>query len=246
LDGLGTENVAAVVLEPVSGTTGGALPPPDGYLERIAEICRESGVIFVLDETVTAFWRTGYAFAGEPNVQADIVFGGKCLAAGFAPLSCVVVQPQICDELIQANRDLPLRLTFAGNFVACVFGLVVQEYILEKGLGACIRNNSANLKRQLEVSCRAAGFDPAITGLGYLWAINVSVSSSVAQTLIRSIRKTAAHRGIEALIGQRPGKLTTMVHLMVCPPFDANDDDLKLIAEASADLMAQSIHGLRP
>lgn len=238
LDELGTDKVAAVVLEPVAGTTGGALPPPVGYLGRIEAICRKRGVLLILDETVTAFWRTGVAFFGETEVQADIVFGGKCLAAGFAPLGCVVVRGDLCDELMHAKRDLPLRLTFAGNAVACSFGLAAQEYIREKGLGARVLSNSTVLRGLLERACEVSRIGAAVTGIGHLWAINVSFPPPTAQKFSLHLRKAAARRGIEALIGQRPGSNATPVHMLVCPPFDANDEDLKLITTSAANLMA--------
>jgi adenosylmethionine-8-amino-7-oxononanoate aminotransferase len=82
----GPETVAAVIAEPIVGSSGGALVPPEEYWTRLAEICRRHGVLLIADEVMTGFGRTGKRFAIEHfGVTPDILVGGKGLAGGYAP-----------------------------------------------------------------------------------------------------------------------------------------------------------------
>ena len=102
----GPESVLAFVVEPIGGASTGALVPPRGYMERVQEICRKYGVLFILDEVMTGAGRTGKFLASEHwNLAPDIVVMSKGFAAGYVPLGAMVAQAAFCMALpMQAIR----------------------------------------------------------------------------------------------------------------------------------------------
>ena len=107
----GSDDVAAFIFEPVVGATLGAVPPPDGYVQRIAEICRQHGILLIADEVMTGMGRTGKPFAVEHwGATPDMILVGKGIASGYAPLGAVIVAGTCCGNNFQRIGDLPSRL----------------------------------------------------------------------------------------------------------------------------------------
>lgn len=120
-------NVAALIIEPVQGEGGFVVPPPD-YLPRLREICREKGIVFIIDEVQTGFGRTGKLFAVEhyENLDPDLIVTAKSLGAGM-PLSAVVGKAEVMD----ATEVGGLGGTYGGNPLATAAALKVIE-IMER------------------------------------------------------------------------------------------------------------------
>src|ERR1700681_4817189 len=95
LDQDGGERIGAFIFEPVVGATLGAAAPPPGYVARIAEICRERGILLIADEIMSGVGRTGKPYAIQHwNIEPDIILVGKGIASGYAPLGAVLVAPR--------------------------------------------------------------------------------------------------------------------------------------------------------
>jgi 4-aminobutyrate aminotransferase/(S)-3-amino-2-methylpropionate transaminase len=123
------ENLAAVVLEPVSGE-GGFIPFPDFYLRRLRELCDEHGILLIVDEIQTGFGRTGKMFAIEHSgVAPDLLTMSKSLAGGL-PLSGVTGRAEVMDSVQPGG----LGTTLGGNPVACAAALAVLEVFEEDHL----------------------------------------------------------------------------------------------------------------
>jgi 4-aminobutyrate aminotransferase/(S)-3-amino-2-methylpropionate transaminase len=115
---VGAQNVAAVLIEPIQGE-GGFVEPPDGFLPRIAEYCRASGIVFIADEIQTGFCRTGDWFACDhEGIVPDLITTAKGLAGGL-PLAGVTGRSEIMD----AAHPGGLGGTYGGNPVACAAAL---------------------------------------------------------------------------------------------------------------------------
>ena len=95
IDSLGAENVAAFFCEPVIGA-GGVYPPPPGYLAQVREICRERGVLFVADEVISGYGRTGTMFASA-GLDPDLVLTAKGLTSGYQPMGAVLVAGPVAE-----------------------------------------------------------------------------------------------------------------------------------------------------
>lgn len=169
--------IGVLVLEAVSGSTGGALTCSVGCNERLASVCRKFGLILVVDEVVTAFWRAGRALYSV-DCDPDIVIGGKCLAGGIAPLGCVIISSRIADECRLSGTQLPLRLTFSGNPLACSVGLAVQRYVLDFEPMSNWCELGTFLGGEMEkAASKIAGIEAAsVRSVGYLGAVHLRLA----------------------------------------------------------------------
>lgn len=132
----GASNVAAVIVEPVSCSTG-VLPPPKGYLERLREISNKHGVLLIFDEVVTGFGRLGCASAAEyTGVVPDMITSAKALTNGAMPMAATFVAKHIYDGLMQgpeAQIELMHGYTYSGHPVAAAAAIAtMDEYQEEK------------------------------------------------------------------------------------------------------------------
>jgi beta-alanine--pyruvate transaminase len=129
-------NIAAVIVEPVAGSTG-ILPPPVGYLERLREICDKHGILLIFDEVITAFGRLGKPFAADYfGVKPDIITTAKGLTNGVIPMGAVLVRDHVYDAFMQ-GPDKMIELfhgyTYSGHPVAAAAGLATMDVYVEEG-----------------------------------------------------------------------------------------------------------------
>jgi beta-alanine--pyruvate transaminase len=131
--------IAAVIVEPVAGSTG-VLVPPKGYLKRLREICDRHGILLIFDEVITGFGRLGAAFAVEKfGVMPDIVTMAKGITSGTVPMGAVIARQYIYDAFMQGS-DHAIELfhgyTYSGHPLACAAGLATLDVYQEEGLFA--------------------------------------------------------------------------------------------------------------
>ncbi len=125
-----TPNTAAVMLEPIQGEAG-VVVPPEGYLKRVAEICKENNVLFIADEIQTGLGRTGKFFACEhEGVRADITIIGKALSGGFYPVSAVLADK----DILGLFRPGEHGSTFGGNPLGAAVARAALNVLLEEKL----------------------------------------------------------------------------------------------------------------
>ncbi|WP_068615049.1 aminotransferase class III-fold pyridoxal phosphate-dependent enzyme [Paenibacillus tuaregi] len=123
-------NIAAVIVETVIGANG-MLPPPDGYLKKLREICDKFNILLILDEVMAGFGRTGKFFAFEHySIKPDMVVMAKGLTSGYIPLGAVAVSTDICNYF--DDKYLPAGLTYSGHILACATADAVIEVIEEE------------------------------------------------------------------------------------------------------------------
>ena len=129
-------SIAAVIVEPVAGSTG-VLVAPQGYLERLREICTKHGIVLIFDEVITGFGRLGKAFASQRfGVMPDLFATAKGLTNGTVPMGAVFVRDTIYDAFMQGPDGIELfhGYTYSGHPLACAAGLGTLETFEEEGL----------------------------------------------------------------------------------------------------------------
>ncbi len=123
-------NIAALIVEPVAGSTG-ILPPPIGYLQKLREICDKHGILLIFDEVITAFGRIGSSFAANRfDVVPDIITSAKGLTNGVIPMGAVLVQDHIYQAFMQgpeAMVELFHGYTYSGHPVAAAAGIATLD-----------------------------------------------------------------------------------------------------------------------
>ena len=129
-------NIAAVIVEPVAGSTG-ILPPPIGYLKRLREICDKHGILLIFDEVITAFGRLGKPFAADYfGVMPDIITMAKGLTNGVIPMGAVLVRDHVYEAFMQGPEqmiELFHGYTYSGHPVAAAAGLATMDVYDEEG-----------------------------------------------------------------------------------------------------------------
>lgn len=132
----GAENIAALIIEPISGA-GGVIIPPQGYLQRIREICTANDILLIFDEVVCAFGRTGsFTAAQEFSVQPDLITSAKGLTSGTVPMGAVFVSDNIYDTVISANEGIEFfhGYTYSAHPLACAAALACLDLYEKEGL----------------------------------------------------------------------------------------------------------------
>jgi beta-alanine--pyruvate transaminase len=121
--------IAAVIVEPVAGSTG-VLLPPVGYLKRLRELCDRHGILLIFDEVITGFGRLGSPFAAQEfDVTPDMITCAKGLTNGAVPMGAVLVSKRIYDEFMQGPAGIELfhGYTYSAHPVACAAGLAALD-----------------------------------------------------------------------------------------------------------------------
>jgi beta-alanine--pyruvate transaminase len=129
--------IAAVIVEPVSGSTG-VIPPPKGYLKRLRAICDKHGILLIFDEVITGYGRLGYAFAAERyGVVPDLMTFAKGITSGSVPMGGVIARKGIYDAFMKGPEhviELFHGYTYSAHPLACAAGLATLDLYRDEGL----------------------------------------------------------------------------------------------------------------
>lgn len=135
----GASTIAAVIVEPMAGSTG-VLPPPKGYLQRLREITQKHGILLIFDEVITGFGRLGAAFAAERyGVTPDMITFAKGVTNGAAPMGGVIVRDAIHDAFMTGPEhviELFHGYTYSAHPLACAAGLATLDIYRDENLFA--------------------------------------------------------------------------------------------------------------
>eukprot|EP01050_Picozoa_sp_SAG11_P021246 SAG11_NODE_3741_length_2255_cov_2.047310_1_plen_505_part_00 len=132
---LGSENIAALIAEPVMGA-GGCIVPPPGYLPAMAEICAANDIVYISDEVVTGFGRLGAWFASEDvfGVQPDIITFAKGVTSGYQPLGGVLISDRLLKDVAGAGGRWQVGYTYSGHPVCCAAGIANMDLMASTGI----------------------------------------------------------------------------------------------------------------
>ena len=168
--------VAAFIFEPVSGATLGAVVPPPGYLQSIAEICRRNEVLLIADEVMTGIGRTGCNFAVDHwSVQPDILVTAKGLSSGYAPLGAVIANRKIVDAIASGSGAFLHGFTYNAHPISVAAGNAVLRYLTAKNLvdaadSSRVESPAAKFKQALG-GLRDEEYVGDVRGIGLLWGV---------------------------------------------------------------------------
>jgi adenosylmethionine-8-amino-7-oxononanoate aminotransferase len=172
---LGPDRVAAVFAEPIIGT-GGVILPSEGYLQRVEAICREHDVLFVADEVITGFGRTGEMFAtGLYGIQPDMMIVAKGITSGYAPLGGVIIAPRVWEPFFA--DDAPIfrhGVTYSGHATACAVAQANLDVIEEEGLVQRVATLAPVLDRAMEPLAKHPLVEEVRSGVGLLAGVQLA------------------------------------------------------------------------
>ena len=229
----GAETIAAVIVEPVAGSTG-CLPPPKGYLERLAKITAAHGIVLIFDEVITGFGRLGHAFAaGRYGIVPDMITFAKGATNGAAPLSGVLVRKGIHDAFMAGPEnqiELFHGFTYSGHPLSVAAGCAALDVYRDDRLferAGAIEPVFA----EIMMSLRSARHVVDIRPIGLMCGIDLAPRPEAAGARGFDVIERAFHDfGLYVrVVGDT---------LVIAPPLTAGLDDLAAIAESVSKVLA--------
>jgi adenosylmethionine-8-amino-7-oxononanoate aminotransferase len=193
----GPDTVAAVILEPVQNA-GGCLLPPEGYFDRVREICDQYNVLLISDETICAWGRLGEWFGSQRlNYQPDIITTAKGLTSAYAPMGCVIASDRVAEPFMQGSNSFLHGSTWGGHPVAAAIALANLDVFDNEDILGHVRANEAGFRAMLD-SLSDLPIVGDVRGIGYFWALELvkdkdtkaSFSDEESETLLRGYLST--------------------------------------------------------
>jgi adenosylmethionine-8-amino-7-oxononanoate aminotransferase len=227
----GPESILGFIMEPVGGASTGALVAPEGYYARVAEICREYGILLILDEVMTGAGRTGRFLAAEHwGLKPDIIVLSKGFGAGYVPLGAMVAHRRLVEPVLAAGGFVH-GFTYAGNPLACAAGLAVLGEIDRLDLSANARDMGEVLKAELTGLMARYPFIGDVRGMGLLLAFELVSDRETMAPLPKAMDahvhlvEEAYSRGLILYSRRTRGGLEGD-HFMVCPPLIVTREEI--------------------
>jgi putrescine aminotransferase len=227
IDRIGADRVAAFFAEPIIGA-GGVLIPPDGYLARVQEVCREREVLLVLDEVITGFGRTGRWFASERfDLRPDLITVAKGITSGYIPLGGVIASSRVAEPFWTAGTTNVFRhgFTYAGHATACAVGLANIDLIEREGLVQRVLDLEPILADALAPLASHAAVAEVRSGVGLLGAVELEDPSKLQAVIDSAYERGVLVRGIRG------------VALQLSPPFVITEDEIATTARVLGEAL---------
>ncbi len=188
----GPDTVAAVILEPVQNA-GGCFTAPDGYFQRVREICDEYDVLMISDEVICAWGRLGEWFGAQRyDYQPDIITTAKGLTSAYAPMGAMIASDRIAEPFMQGTNSFTHGFTFAGHPMSAAIAIANLDAFEREEILENVRENEPRLRGMLD-SLRDIPIVGDVRGAGYFQAIELvkdqetkeSFSDEESETLLR-------------------------------------------------------------
>ncbi len=168
----GPDTVAAVIMEPVQNA-GGCFTPPEGYWQRVREICDEYNVILISDEVICAWGRLGEWFGAQRyDYQPDIITTAKGITSSYAPMGAMIASDRLAEPFMEGTNSFLHGLTFAGHPVSSAIALANIEAFENEGILDNVRANEGAFREMLD-SLRDIPIVGDVRGAGFFHAIEL-------------------------------------------------------------------------
>jgi adenosylmethionine-8-amino-7-oxononanoate aminotransferase len=200
----GPDTVAAVIMEPVQNA-GGCFTPPEGYWQRVREICNEYNVLLISDEVICAWGRLGEWFGAQRyDYVPDIITTAKGLTSAYAPMGAVIASDRVFEPFHQGTNSFTHGFTFAGHPVCAAIALANLDAFEREGILQNVRNNERAFRETLD-SLRDIPIVGDVRGAGFFHAIELVKSQDTdeqwtddeAEVLLRGFLSTELYnRGL--------------------------------------------------
>jgi putrescine---pyruvate transaminase len=227
IDHVGADRVGAFICEPVVGA-GGVYFPPEGYLADVQQICRDADVLFIADEVITGFGRTGTWFASQRyGIEPDMMTVAKGLTSGYLPLGAVITNARVAEPFWRAGSAEIFRhgYTYSAHPAACAVGLANLDIIEREQLVSRVAELEPALAAALAPLAGHELVSEVRTGAGLLAGIELAEAARQADPGLGARVVTAAReRGVIT-------RLLRGVALQVSPPFVISNAELVQVAE---------------
>jgi len=238
LQGSKGNDAAAFIFEPVVGATLGAAVPPEGYAERIAELCRKNGILLIADEVMTGMGRTGKPFAVQHwGIEPDMILVGKGIASGYAPLGAVLVSARVVEAFERGSGAFMHGFTYQAHPVSTAAGNTVFDYLESHKLFERVAPAGKNLRDGLSslLPHRHVG---DVRGLGLLLGVEFVKDEATrepfpkSENIAEKVRQACLEENVLTYPTQGCVDGLRGDHILLAPPFTISPDESALIPRA--------------
>ncbi|MBT2715967.1 aspartate aminotransferase family protein [Bacillus sp. ISL-57] len=249
---VGSENIAAFIAEPIIGASAGAVTPPDGYYQRIKEICETYDILFIADEVMTGIGRTGKMFAMEHwGVTPDIIALGKGMSAGYTPIAATMITDRVMEPILKGSKSIMAGHTYSANPLSAAISLEVLSYIERNDLVRAAEEKGQYLFQKLQGLAKEFDIIGDVRGKGLLLGLEF-VSDRVSKKpfdlqigLTPRLVNKAFAKGL--IIYPASGAIEGIAGdaVIISPPLIITNEEidrLVMILEASLNELRQELH----
>jgi adenosylmethionine-8-amino-7-oxononanoate aminotransferase len=239
----GPDTVAAVILEPVQNA-GGCFTPPDGYFERVREICDDYNVLLISDEVICAFGRLGEWFGAERySYQPDMITTAKALTSAYAPMGAVIASDRVAEPFLTGTHSFTHGFTFGGHPMSSAIALANLDAFEREGVLENVRANEDALRSTLE-SLKELPIVGDVRGAGYFYALELvrdkatkaSFTDEESETLLRGYLSGELYR--RGLICRADDRGDPVIQLS--PPLIAGPEQFEEIESILRPVLAEA------
>ena len=228
----GPDTVAAFIAEPIVASAGGGLVPPPEYFPIIRETCDKYDVVFIVDEVVTGFGRTGKNMGMDNfGVVADIATFAKGVSSGYAPLAGMLVSNEICSLFQEKEAEFQHLYTFAAHPMACAAGNAVMQIIEEENMIDRAEKMGHYLQESL-LQLQDLPMVGDIRGKGMLWAIEFVKDKETKEPFPKEknvkmdLIMQCMMKGVFFYPGYYENEDGNGDHIMIAPPFIITEEQI--------------------
>jgi adenosylmethionine-8-amino-7-oxononanoate aminotransferase len=239
----GPETVAAVILEPVQNS-GGCFTPPEGYFQRVREICDHYDVLLISDEVICAWGRLGEWFGAQRyDYQPDLITTAKGLTSAYAPMGAVIASDRIAEPFLHGTNSFTHGFTFAGHPISAAVAMANLEALEREGVIDNVRAHEGDFRAMLE-SLRDLPIVGDVRGAGYFHAIELvkdketkeTFSDKESETLLRGYLSGELYR--RGLICRADDRGDPVIQLS--PPLIAGPEQFEEIEQILRPLLTEA------
>jgi adenosylmethionine-8-amino-7-oxononanoate aminotransferase len=241
----GRNQGAAFICEPIVGATLGAAAPPEGYVARIAEICRKNGLLLIADEVMTGMGRTGKPFAVQHwGVEPDMILVGKGIASGYAPLGAVLVSARVVEAFERGSGAFIHGFTYQAHPVSTAAGNAVLDCLESQKLFDRVIL-AGNHFRQALSPLQSHSNVGDVRGLGLLLGIEFVKDKATRepfpreQNIAEKIREACLEENVLTYPTQGCVDGLRGDHVLLAPPFIISPEECALIVRALQSAVAR-------
>jgi putrescine aminotransferase len=229
IEGIGAHRVAAFFCEPVIGA-GGVFAAPDGYLEGVRSACRDAGVLFIADEVITGFGRTGAWFASVRwGLEPDLVTCAKGITSGYLPLGAVIAAPRVWEPFFAPGAGMFRHgYTYTGHAAVSAAALANLDVMEREGL----LDRAKHLEGALATALGPLADHPVVSevraGTGVLAAVQIDPEALASDPgLLGRVVPACRRNGIMT-------RTLATGAIQVSPPLSLSDDEVDELASGLA------------
>jgi putrescine---pyruvate transaminase len=241
----GAENIAAFIAEPVQGA-GGVNIPPNGYFQEIRKICDENNILFIADEVITGFGRTGKMFACEHwNVVPDVMLIAKGITSGYIPLGAVVIREKLHRDLIQLSEGTLLHgFTYSGHPTACAVALRNIQIIEEENLVENSRLMGEELHKQLKMLQSEFPIVGEVRSLGLIGALEIVKNKQTNERFEKKLAPIIINEARQRGLILRTVTFNDADTIVFSPPLIINKQEIEKMFQILRDSMIAVMNNL--